>query len=100
MRHLLHGLNKNFWPNLERLGALEFLDRALADGRIRRAGFSFHDDPELFEGIVDAYDWSFCQIQYNYMNEEHQAGTEGLEYAASQGVGVIIMEPPPSRCRL
>jgi predicted aldo/keto reductase-like oxidoreductase len=72
---------------------LDWLRQQKRDGRVGALGFSFHDSLEVFQSIIDANDWDVCQIQYNYMNEEHQAGTEGLKYAASKGVGVIIMEP-------
>jgi hypothetical protein len=91
--YLLHALKADWWEKLRNLGVLEFLDRAIRDGRIGAAGFSFHDELPLFKQIVDAYDWSFCQIQYNYMDEQIQAGREGLDYAAERGVGVVVMEP-------
>ena len=72
---------------------LEFLDDAKKQGKIRFAGFSFHDEGEAFAPIVDAYDWDFCQIQYNYMDLEYQAGAAGLAYAADRGLAVIVMEP-------
>lgn len=91
--YLLHSLTGPLWDHLERLGVLRFLDRAKEDGRIANVGFSFHGTPGDFERIVDAYPWQFCQIQYNFLDEEYQAGTRGLEYAASRGLGVIVMEP-------
>ena len=71
--YLLHGMNKSLWPRLLDLGALQFLDKAKGDGRIKRAGFSYHEGPDLFPEIVDSYDWDFTQIQYNYLDEEFQA---------------------------
>jgi uncharacterized protein len=91
--YLVHSLTAELCEKLSRLGMTEFLDAAKADGRIKHAGFSFHDDAPRFKPIVDTYDWSFCQIQYNFMDEDFQAGAAGLEYAAGKGLGVMIMEP-------
>jgi len=91
--YLVHALVGELWDTVEKLGVADFLDKAKADGRIRNAGFSFHGAGEDFKRIVDGYDWDFCQIQYNFLDEKNQAGTAGLEYAASKGLGVIIMEP-------
>jgi predicted aldo/keto reductase-like oxidoreductase len=91
--YLLHGLIQPFWENLSALGVTDFLDDAIADGRIRYAGFSFHGDTKLFKEIVKSYGWTFAQIQYNFMDEHYQAGTEGLEYAAKKGLGIVVMEP-------
>jgi predicted aldo/keto reductase-like oxidoreductase len=92
--YLLHGLGADSLAELREHDVLGWADRALADGRIGHLGFSFHDEEPVFEEIVDASDlWEFCQIQYNYMDEEYQAGTRGLEYAAARRLGVIVMEP-------
>jgi hypothetical protein len=91
--YLVHSLRGQTWDRMAALGIAGFLDQAKSDGRVGRAGFSFHGLREDFKRIVDAYPWEFCQIQYNYLDEENQAGTEGLKYAASKGLGVIVMEP-------
>lgn len=92
--YLIHGLSSmEGWQRMKQLGVCDFLDKAKRDGKIRRIGFSYHGDKNQFKAIVDDYPWEFCQIQYNYMDENTQAGREGLEYAAAQGLGVIIMEP-------
>ena len=91
--YLLHSLGKESWEKLEKLGVLEFLDKAKAEGKIRNAGFSFHGTFDAFRQIVDAYDWQFCQIQYNFLDEHNQAGTAGLRYAAGKNLAVMVMEP-------
>lgn len=92
--YLFHGLNRKRWENILAQGLLARAEAAVRDGRIGHVGFSFHDAYEAFREIIDGYDgWSMCQIQYNYMDTENQAGTRGLRYAASRGIAVVVMEP-------
>jgi predicted aldo/keto reductase-like oxidoreductase len=92
--YLFHALNKPRWDAILALGALERAEAAMKDGRIGHLGFSFHDKRDVFQEIVDGYDgWTLCQVQYNYMDTENQAGTAGVRYAASKGLAVVAMEP-------
>jgi uncharacterized protein len=92
--YLFHGLGKKRWDTLLEQGLLARAEAAVADGRIRHIGFSFHDAYGAFEEIINDYDgWSMCQIQYNYMDTENQAGTQGLRHAAARGIPVVVMEP-------
>ena len=91
--YLLHSLDSKSWSRARDMGVLEFLAKQMELGRIRYAGFSFHDAYEVFPGIVDAFDWGFCQIMLNYVDVEYQAGLAGLKYAAEHGLAVIVMEP-------
>ncbi|HAK96275.1 MAG TPA: aldo/keto reductase [Planctomycetes bacterium] len=92
--YLLHCLHEGVWPKLKQLGVRDWLDAIVRDGRAGAVGFSFHDRLSVFEEIIEDYaGWTMCQIQYNYMNEDVQAGTEGLKYAAGRGLAVVIMEP-------
>jgi len=91
--YLLHGLGEERWPRVRDLDVISWAKKKLDEGKIKHLGFSFHDELSLFKEIVDYYDWEFCQIHYNYMDRNYQAGTEGLRYAASKGMGVVIMEP-------
>ncbi len=92
--YLFHGMNQDNWEKVQKFDIIPWAEGLKKEGKIRHLGFSFHDSYEVFEKIINGYDgWEFCQIQYNYMNEEHQAGTKGLELAASRGIPVIVMEP-------
>lgn len=91
--YLLHSMNGGSWKKSQRNNAVEAIQRAKAEGKVRHIGFSFHDDLELFEEILDAADWDFCQIQLNYYDRDYQAGIKGMKMAAERGMGVVVMEP-------
>jgi len=91
--YLLHSLHENSFKKIVDLKVFEFLDRAKKKGKIKYAGFSFHDELPLFKNIVDSYYWDFCQIQLNYVDRQYQAGLPGLKYAKEKGLDVVIMEP-------
>ncbi len=91
--YLFHALNAGSFQRVKQLGLIEKMEEARRQGRIRHIGFSFHDTYPVFKEIIDYYDWDMAQIQYNYMDTCIQATTEGLEYAHSKGIAVVIMEP-------
>ncbi|ACL69507.1 aldo/keto reductase [Halothermothrix orenii] len=91
--YLLHALNRKHWENYKKLNVFKWIEKVISLGKIKYIGFSFHDDYNLFKEIVDAYDWTFCQIQYNYLDTDFQAGKKGLKYASKKGLAIVIMEP-------
>ena len=92
--YLMHMLpDVTIWKKLIDMGVLDWLKEKKAAGQIRRVGFSYHGNTENFIKLIDAYDWDFCQVQYNYMDEFSQAGRAGVRYAYEKGIPVIIMEP-------
>lgn len=91
LMHMLFDLN--VWNRLKSIGIEDWIAEKKKTGEIRNIGFSFHGDTKTFKELIDAYDWDFCQIQYNYLDEHTQAGREGLLYAAEKQIPVIIMEP-------
>ncbi len=92
--YLMHMLTDvDTWNRLVEIGIIEWLAEKKSSGAIRQIGFSYHGNSEMFCALVDVYDWDFCQIQYNYMDEHAQAGRKGLKYANEKGLAVIIMEP-------
>jgi predicted aldo/keto reductase-like oxidoreductase len=92
--YLMHNINEDSWNTVKNLDIMAFFDEKRAQGLIKHKGFSYHGGTvEFFKEVIDAFPWDFCQIQLNYMDAEVQAGVEGLKYAASKGVSVVIMEP-------
>ena len=92
--YLMHHLTDvAMWEKLKQVGILEWIDARKSEGAIRNIGFSYHGNTENFLKILDDYDWDFCQIQYNYLDEVAQAGVRGLRAAADKGIPVVIMEP-------
>jgi predicted aldo/keto reductase-like oxidoreductase len=92
--YLFHGLNEKRWKKCQELDLPRSAEKAVSDGRIGHIGFSFHDKYPVFKEIVDGYSqWTLCQIQYNYMGIEVQAGAQGLKYAGAQGLAVVVMGP-------
>ena len=91
--YLFHCLQTHIWDKIKRLDIIRWAEKQKEAGKIRHLGFSFHDSLPLFKEIIDAYSWDMCMMQYNYTNSAHQAGTEGLQYAAGKGISVVAMEP-------
>ena len=92
--YLMHMLSDvKTWERLKEMGIDKWIEEKKASGQIKQVGFSYHGNSDMFCQLIDAYDWDFCQIQYNYLDEHSQAGKTGLDYAASKGIPVIIMEP-------
>ena len=92
--YLMHMLSDvKTWERMKELGIEKWIADKMASGQIRQIGFSYHGNSDMFCQLIDAYDWDFCMIQYNYMDEHSQAGKKGLHYAASKGLPVMIMEP-------
>lgn len=91
--YLAHNLNNLIWPKVKEIGMIKFFDEAIKDGRIKYAGFSFHDNYALFEEIAQSYDWGLGQIQYNYLDVDYQAGQQGAKLAHQRRLALVIMEP-------
>jgi len=92
--YLMHHLTDlPMWEKLKDVGILDWIKEKKAAGAIRNIGFSYHGNTDNFQKILNDYDWDFCQIQYNYLDEVSQAGVDGLRAAAAKGIPVVIMEP-------
>lgn len=91
--YLMHCLDQEKWEMIQNFKLLERAEAARKAGKIKRLGFSFHDEYPVFEEILNAHEWDFCQIQFNYMDTDVQAGLKGYELAKSKGIPMVIMEP-------
>lgn len=91
--YLVHNVSGKLWKFTEKYNVLDFLTKKKEEGKIRYIGFSFHDDYEFFEEVIDKYPWDFTQIQLNYIDEDFQAGVKGLKLTGKKGLPVVIMEP-------
>lgn len=96
--YLLHSLNSHTWNHLIKVGIFDFLDEIQGRGHAKMVGFSFHDEYSLFREILESYPWDFCQIQYNFLDTDYQAGLRGLKLAASKKIGVVVSEPLRGGC--
>lgn len=92
--YFMHNLSDTkMWQKLCDMGIEDWIEKKKESRQVRQVGFSFHGAQKEFLALLDLYEWDFCQIQYNYINTDHQAGTAGLKRAAQKGLPVIIMEP-------
>ncbi len=91
--YLFHSLQQPLWQKIKDYNLLDWAEKKRQEGKIQRLGFSFHDNIDLFREIVETHDWDMCMIQYNYITNAVQAGTEGLKYAKGKGLSVVVMEP-------
>ncbi len=91
--YLLHSMNGELWDSMVSLGIIDFMSRLRETGRVCHIGFSFHGANKDFKRMIDAYDWDFVQVQFNFLDENFQAGIDGIRYAHSKSLGVMIMEP-------
>ena len=91
--YLFHAVNQGSFERIKKLGLIKKMEKAKKEGLIRSIGFSFHDTLPVYKEVIDYYPWDLTQIQYNYMDTGVQATTEGLNYAHSKGIAVVVMEP-------
>ena len=91
--YLIHAIDLKAFKRLLKKDLIKFMNNAKSEGKIKRIGFSYHGPKEEFEAILDAYDWDVVMVQYNYFDENVQASRDGIEYAASKGLGIFVMEP-------